>query len=277
MLLKLMYITNHPEVARIAEENGVDRIFVDMECIGKSERQGGMDTVQSSHTLEDVKRVRAVVSKAELLVRCNPIHDATTTYTSSEEEIESIIGLGADIIMLPYFKTVEEVERFLAIVNGRVKTMLLVETAEAVACLDEILTLKGVDEIFVGLNDLSLSYDKSFMFELLADGTVEFVAEKCKEKDIPFGFGGIASLGKGLLPAEHVIGEHYRLGSSSVILSRSFKDLKGVTDLDIIRNAFSTGIEEIRMAERYYKVQEEYKLKENRRIVCERVKEIVEE
>ena len=39
MPLKLMYITNRPDVAAIAERNGVDRIFVDMEYIGKAERQ----------------------------------------------------------------------------------------------------------------------------------------------------------------------------------------------------------------------------------------------
>ena len=31
MALKLMYITNRPDVAKIAEDSGVDRIFVDME------------------------------------------------------------------------------------------------------------------------------------------------------------------------------------------------------------------------------------------------------
>ena len=40
MPLKLMYITNKPEIARIAESTGVDRIFVDMEYIGKAVRQG---------------------------------------------------------------------------------------------------------------------------------------------------------------------------------------------------------------------------------------------
>ena len=39
MPLKLMYITNRPDVAAIAERHGVDRIFVDMEYIGKAERQ----------------------------------------------------------------------------------------------------------------------------------------------------------------------------------------------------------------------------------------------
>lgn len=123
MSLKLMYITNRPEIAQIAETAGVDRIFVDLEYIGKAERQGGMDTVQSHHTLEDVKRISDAITTAELLVRVNPLHDATTEYGSSEEEINTAIANGADIIMLPFFKTVEDVKQFIAMVNGRVKTM----------------------------------------------------------------------------------------------------------------------------------------------------------
>ena len=99
MPLKLMYITNKPEVARIAENVGVDRIFVDMEYIGKAERQSGMDTVQSHHVMSDVAAIRASISKSELLVRCNPIHKAGNGYMSSEEEIEGIIENGADIVL----------------------------------------------------------------------------------------------------------------------------------------------------------------------------------
>ena len=61
MSLKLMYITNRPEIAQIAESAGVDRIFVDMEYIGKAKRQGGMDTVQNHHTVEDVKKITEAV------------------------------------------------------------------------------------------------------------------------------------------------------------------------------------------------------------------------
>jgi len=39
MALTLMYITNNPVTAKIAQEAGVDRIWVDMEYIGKNERQ----------------------------------------------------------------------------------------------------------------------------------------------------------------------------------------------------------------------------------------------
>ena len=103
MPLKLMYITNRPEVAQIAEGAGVDRIFVDMEYIGKAARQGGMDTVQSHHTVEDVRSLRGILTRSELQVRVNPVHDATSDYPSTEEEIDAVISAGADVIMLPFF------------------------------------------------------------------------------------------------------------------------------------------------------------------------------
>jgi len=250
MPLKLMYITNRPDVAKIAEKNGVDRIFVDMEYIGKAERQGKMDTVQNHHTIEDVKNVRAVLNKAELLVRINPIHEATEEYCSSKEEIDAVIEAGADIVMLPYFKTIQEVYDFLSIVNGRVKTMLLLETKEAVAILDVILTMKDIDEIHIGLNDLSLSYGKTFMFELLTDGTVERLCRKMEIAGKFYGFGGIASLGRGMVPAEMIIKEHYRLGSHMAILSRSFCNINNFEELDAVEELFYRGVREIRTLEK---------------------------
>lgn len=253
-----MYITNKPQIAEIAESAGVDRIFVDMEYIGKADRQGGMDTVQNHHTLEDVKTIAQTIKKAKLLVRINPIHEKSKDYISSEEEIDRAIKNGADILMLPYFKTVREVETFLRFVNGRVKTMLLLETPEAVGVVDDILKLKGIDEIFVGLNDLSLGYGKKFMFELLRDGTVEELCYKFKKANIPYGFGGIAALGKGDLPAEKIIIEHYRMGSTSVILSRSFCNTNEVKDIETIKSIFINGIKEIRDYEKTVVIHSEY-------------------
>lgn len=246
MALKLMYITNRPEIAQIAESAGVDRIFVDLEYIGKSDRQGGMDTVQSRHTFDDVKSISDAITNAELLVRVNPIHDVTDEYGSTEEEIDTVIENGAQIIMLPFFKTSGEVERFLAAVRGRVKTMLLLETPEAVEIIDDILKLDGIDYIHIGLNDLSLGYGMKFMFELLANGTVERLCAKFREKGISYGFGGIASIGKGMIPAEMIIKEHYRLGSSCAILSRSFCNVDKIDRMDVIVSTFVNGMKEIR-------------------------------
>lgn len=274
MSLTLMYITNRPEVALMAEAAGVDRIFLDMEYIGKSQRQGGMDTVQCRHTVEDIANIRRVIRTAQVLVRCNPVHDATDAYTSTEDEINAVINSGADVIMLPYFKTAREVERFLKAVNGRATTMLLLETPEAVDAVDEILTLPGIDEIHIGLNDLSLGYHKRFMFELLSDGTVEKLCRKFREKGIPYGFGGIASLGKGALPSEYIIAEHYRLGSGCAILSRSFCDMNRVESLDAARIIFKNGLQSIREYESFCATQSPAFFEENRRIAAECIQEI---
>ena len=45
MSLNLMYITNRPDVAIVAQSSGVDRVFIDFEYIGKEERQAGLNTV----------------------------------------------------------------------------------------------------------------------------------------------------------------------------------------------------------------------------------------
>lgn len=278
MALKLLYITNNPQVAKIAQDAGVDRIFLDMEYIGKTSRQGGMDTVQSRHTVQDVAALRPVVAEGRLLVRINPIHEATAEHSSSRDEIDSVIAAGADILMLPYFKTVAEARFFCETVAGRAKTMLLLETPEAVAILDELLDIPGVDEVHVGLNDLSLAYGHKFMFVPLADGTVEQVGRQCRTKGIPFGFGGIASLRNGMLPSEYVIREHYRLGSGGAILSRSFCNLSKTTDLNEVEQIFIQGVRDIRQLESEcarHTPGSAYFM-ENKQIVAEKVRQICE-
>ena len=74
----------------------------------------------------------------------NPIHDALPNYPSSKDEIEASIKAGADILMLPFFKTIQEVKQFVRYVNGRAKTLLLMETVEAANLVDEILEEPGL-------------------------------------------------------------------------------------------------------------------------------------
>lgn len=275
MSIKLMYITNSPEVATIAENAGVNRIFIDMEYIGKGIRQGGMDTVQCHHTLTDIKNVRKAIKNAQLLVRCNPIHEATEEYCSSKEEIDGIVEGGADIIMLPYFKSASEVKTFIELVGKRAKAMLLFETPESRERVDEILALDGIDEVFIGLNDMSLGYGMKFMFQLLADGTVEELCEKFKKKGLPYGFGGLASLEGGMLAGKNVLMEHYRLGSGCVILSRSFCNVNKIPDLAEIKQIFDKGICEIREYEKKCEKSSNEQLESNRIEVINAVDKII--
>lgn len=269
MALTLMYITNQPKVAKIAQDAGVDRIFVDLEIIGKVERQGHLDTVISKHELEDVSNIKEILTNSELLVRINPI------YEGSKKEIDEVILRGADIIMLPMFKTKEEVELFIQYVEGRAITSLLLETKEAVENLQEILDVKGIDEIHIGLNDLHLAYNKKFMFELLSEGLVEELCSLIATKGIKYGFGGIARLGQGMLPAEYIIPEHYRLGSTRVILGRSFCDVKSNT-IDEIKKCFNEELVRIRDHEKKLQYYTLKAYEENNRIVKQKVLELLD-
>ena len=271
-----MYITNKPAVAKIAEEVGIDWIFIDMEFIGKDSRQGGLDTVQNHHTVEDVKIIRKAVTKSRVLVRVNPIHEALSDYPSSKEEIDAVIEAGADIVMLPFYKTVKEVRQFIQYVGGRAKTCLLLETAEAAILLDETLKVPGIDIIHLGLNDLHLELGMKFMFQLLSDGVVEQLGNKIKAAGIPFGFGGIARLDSGMLPGADVLKEHVRLDSSMVIVSRSFCNTDVITDLDEVRRIFTEGIKAIRDLEAEAQAAANYFLK-NRQEVEKAVETIVED
>ncbi len=264
--IKYMYLTSNPDAAIAAEKAGVDRIFLDLELLGKEERQGHLDTVVSHSHISDVARLREVVKDAELLVRCNPVHPGL------KAEIDSIIAQGADLIMLPYFKTREEVAAFLSIVDGRVPTVLLFETAESVENVDDILSLSGIDEVYIGLNDLHLSYKMTFMFELLADGTVEMLCKKFKSNNLPYGFGGVAKIGEGLLKSDNVIAEHKRLGSTCAILSRTFRN-----EVDASRpiDDFPHEMMLLRRREEEVSSWDKDRFEENRRLVCDAVSDIV--
>lgn len=270
MALKLMYLTNDPQIAEIAEKNGVDRIFLDLELRGKEERQGHLDTVISHNSIDDVKKLREAIRSAELLVRVNPIFDG------SQEEIDRVIEDGADIVMLPYFKTVAEVNKFVELVGGRAKVCLLCETPEAAESIDEILSVPGIDEVHVGINDLHLGYHRHFMFEMVADGTVDRLCNAFRRHGVSYGFGGVARVGEGMLPAENVLGEHYRLGSQMVILSRAFCDTSKITDFEEISTVFQSGVEAIRRCEETLSLQDDTYFSENHRIVQQKVQAIVD-
>lgn len=268
-MLKLMYITNNPQVAHIAEQYGVDYVWIDLETMGKEERQKGIDSVKSHHKISDIRACREVLTTSNMLVRINPWNAFSTN------EINEVIEAGAQTIMLPMWKTADEVRKFINAINGRAKNILLLETKEAEEALDDVLKIKGIDAIHIGLNDLHLSYGLTFMFELLANGTVERIVSKIKKVGIPYGFGGIAKIGEGIIPAEKLITEHYRLGSNMAILSRTFCDAVCDNDLSKIENVFANEIVKIRNCEKLAAKMSEQAFNANHQNVCDCVNSAV--
>lgn len=214
--MKTLFITSDPGIARLAEARGVDAIFVDMETRGKAERQGHLDTHMAAHSLADVAALAAALTRAELMVRINPPWDQTA------HEVRAAIAAGATRLMLPMFCHAAEVASFKQ-AAGETPVTLLVETAAALARLPVILPLLGTqDRVHFGLNDLSLDMRLGFLFELLGGRLLDGPAALCREAGIALGIGGVGRVGQGDLPADWIIGEHVRLGSEWVILSRAF-------------------------------------------------------
>ncbi|NOH70304.1 aldolase [Vibrio pectenicida] len=233
-MFNLMFITNNKDIAQHAVNCGVDRIFLDTESLGKKERQGHLDTVMSDHKLLDMDALKEVEGNFELLVRINPLHHGTA------DEVKEVISRGADIIMLPMFYSESEVETVSQMIDGRAQFIPLVETKSAIDSIDSVSQVEGVTEVHIGLNDLHLDMKLDFMFELFTNGIVERAASVLRKNGKPFGIGGIAKLGEGSLPADIILSEHIRIGSSGAILSRAFhsrsksiEELKNRVDLKI--------------------------------------------
>ena len=239
-MIELIQITNDPAFARRCDALDGMRLWVDLERLGKAERQAGRNTFISEHQLDDVARIKDVLRSAPLMVRVNPLNP------QSAGEVDAVLARGADLLMLPMFTTPAELRAFSGLVARRAPIVPLLETAGALATLNDWVATPGLHEIYVGLNDLHLSLGLRFMFEPLAGGIVAQVAEAAHRQGLRFGFGGIARLDEGLLPGRDVLAEHLRLGSQAVILSRTFHQhgVGAVTD-----HSFEDAVARLRQAE----------------------------
>lgn len=215
-MLELIQITNDPDFARRCDNLGGFRLFVDLERLGKAQRQAGRNTFISAHAPDDIERIKRVLRHSKLMVRVNPLHEGTA------REVAMVLERGADLVMLPMFTRGQEVRNFAALVAGRAPIVPLLETASALECLADWIATPGLREVYVGLNDLHLSLGHRFMFEPLALGLVDRVAETARRQGLRFGFGGVARMNEGQVSGHDVLAEHLRLGSGSVILSRTF-------------------------------------------------------
>jgi hypothetical protein len=204
----------NPEVIAPAAEGGVAGFVVDWENKGKLERQTGWDTQVNFDTPDDLRRVVGATN-LPVLCRVNHMGDLAATL----QEADFAIELGASEIFLPLVRSVQEVERVLRHIDGRVPLGILIETREAVSCAPALGQLP-LSRVYVGLNDLAISRGSSNIFEAVADGTVDRVREHIR---VPFGFAGATLPDRGApIPARLLLSEFARLDCAYTFLRRSF-------------------------------------------------------
>ena len=233
----LTLFTNDVELARRADEAGIDRIGLDLERNGKAERQGHLNTWISDHQEQQLLPLRQTLRNAKLFVRTNPVH------AGLKEEIDWLLEAGAEVLMLPMFKTVQEAATFIDFVGGRAEVSLLIETAAAAVRIGEIVQLEGIDEIHIGLNDLYLSLELKSHFELLRFEFMSMLSEAVNEVGIPFGFGGVARAKDERLPipSDLVYAQYLRLGADRALVSRAFV-LPDYTKLDLTQGGCKVSV-----------------------------------
>ena len=220
---RLTLLTDDPALAAKADRAGVERIGLDLERLGKSERQAGEDTRLSDHRITDLKLIGAAIRRAALFARLNPIHDST------RDEVETALAFGAKVLMLPYFRTVREVETFTMTVGGRAHVIILVETAAALTRIRDILAVPGIGEVMAGLNDLRLALGVRNHFEVLASPLIDVLAAETRRAGLAFSVGGVSRPNDTLpMPPDLVLAQYPRLQATGAWISRSF--VRGLPD-----------------------------------------------
>lgn len=244
--------------------------FVDLEHMGKAERQANLDAWASRQGPGDVTRIREAVPDAHLVVRINPLHDASQT------EIDDVIARGADAVMLPMFHTRDDLVRFQDMLAGRAVAFPLFETAASVAGIAGIVPGLGLERLLIGLNDLHLDLGLDFLFQPLADGHLESPCVALRELGVPFGIGGIARAREGIVSPEFLLGEHVRLGSSMAILSRTFHRNADSLEAFIAETDFPEEVSRLRMIHSDFLTATPDDLARNRVETANRVGNVVE-
>ena len=135
-----------------------------------------------------------------------------------------MIGAGVSVLMVPMFRDADELARVADAVAGRAHVVGLLETREAAEQVERVAAVEGVDELHVGLNDLTLALGFPHRFALLASDELARVADAVVAAGRRLGVGGIGRADDRALPLDPdlVYAQLARLGATSTLLSRVF-------------------------------------------------------
>jgi hypothetical protein len=155
-------------------------------------------------------------------VRINSIHEHT------KAEIDAICNnSNVQYIMLPYFKSMQEIDIFLKHLPSSVKSILLFENYQSIALAQQILDEFKIDEAFIGLNDLALSLKYNSIFKIFEEPTIYRTLQIFKNAGIPFGLGGVGNMLLKNLPIQPELFFLFQLclGCERGLLSRNFRSI----------------------------------------------------
>jgi 2-keto-3-deoxy-L-rhamnonate aldolase RhmA len=194
-LIGTLITTASPEVAEVLALAGFDWLFIDLE--------------HGSLSLHDAQRaIQAVAGRCFAVVR---VPDGTA------ENVKRVLDTGCDGIIAPHVNSESEADRIVALAkyppegersvgigraqgyglsftdyiasaNDRIAVIVQIEHKDAVANVNGILEVQGIDALFVGPYDLSGSMDLlGQLSEARVVAAIEKVRTACAVKGVPFG------------------------------------------------------------------------------------------
>ena len=222
--MDLFVFTVDPVRACAAVAAGAAGVIVDWERRGKARRQQGQDTQINEDTPADLAAVRSA-TPGRVLCRVNGAGPWTA------EEVALAVELGADEVLLPMVRQPADVDLALDAAAGRCGVGILVETEDAVQCVDA-LAARPLSRVYLGLNDLRIDRGAvDGLFAPLVDGTAEAVRRAVR---VPYGVAGLTLPERGEpVPSRLLAAELARLDASFTFLRRSFWADTAGRDLDV--------------------------------------------
>lgn len=223
--LELFAFYSNFSLSKECIDSGIDGIVIDWENSSKRMRQSLYNTQVNLHSEKELIEARKINS-ASIICRVNGgVH-------LSNDEISKALDLGADYIMVPMIKSLEDVEKALKAIDNKCKSVLMIETQESVKLVNSLKNYP-VDKIYVGLNDLAISRNCNNIFLPFADGTIDHIREQVTAK---FGVAGLTHSASGYpIPCHLLIDELKRIKCDFTFLRRSFyRDIKDYSIEEII-------------------------------------------
>lgn len=226
---RLTLVTRDPAWAAAGATAGVEFVGVDIERLGKAERQSHIKNARiNDHELRHLDIVAKAAPGVPLFARLNPLHTGTAA------EIEKALRRGVSALMLPQFRDAAPLHEFFGMVAGRARVIPLLEDVAAMDHLDEILDLCVNDELMFGINDFSRSLGLGHPMRMALHPDLETVARAAKARGVPFGWGGVAPPDpRPDLPIQpdDLLARYIDLETDAAWLARSLMDFSRPEDL----------------------------------------------
>lgn len=165
-LLGTLVQTARPEVAQRLAAQGFDWLFLDGE-------HGGYGPAEAAATLQ------ALNGAVPCLLRVP---------SQAPEVLDATAACGAEGLIVPHVDTPEQAAAVVRQVRGRGLVVVQAESREAVAHIEAIARVPGVDAVFVGPYDLSASLGIPEQFDhpdLLA--ALAVITAACRDAGMPLG------------------------------------------------------------------------------------------